>query len=319
MQPAAAVQEFASDVRRGLAGSGQKQLPPKYFYDDLGSALFDVITLLPEYGLTRADERILQECAEPVVKSFARDLAVAELGSGSGRKTRFVLEALRRHQPETHYFAIDVSPAALERCRRELGTLARVEPLQCGYLDGVRHIVACRRPHEQLMVLFLGSSIGNYDRQSAHCLLAGLRHYLQAGDALLIGADLVKPPEILLPAYDDALGITAAFNRNLLARINRELDGEFDLSNFDHVARWDERERHIEMHLRSRVAHSVAIPGAGCTASFSEGETIWTESSSKYRISDLEEMATRAGFVFEAVWTDAQWPFAECLWRVPHD
>jgi L-histidine N-alpha-methyltransferase len=316
MQAAAAVQEFAADVRRGLGGAGQKQLPPKYFYDDLGSALFDAITLLPEYGLTRADERILQACAGEVVNSFSHDLAVAELGSGSGRKTRLVLDALRRRQPETRYFAIDVSPAALERCRRELDGLARVEPLQCGYLDGVRHIVACRRPHEQLMVLFLGSSIGNYDRESATSLLEGLRGYLQPGDALLIGADLVKPAEILLPAYDDALGVTAAFNRNLLARMNRELGASFDLSTFDHVARWDERELRVEMHLRSRSAQTIPIPGAECEARFSAGETIWTESSCKYRIADLQEMAKRAGFAFEAAWTDAEWPFAECLWRV---
>ena len=319
MQPATAVLEFAADVRRGLAGTGQKQLAPKYFYDDLGSALFDAITLLPEYGLTRADERILERCSREVVHSFARDLAVAELGSGSGRKTRLMLEALRRRQPETHYFAIDVSPAALEQCRRELSPLARVEPLQCGYLDGVRHIVACRRPHEQLMVLFLGSSIGNYDRSSAHCLLAGLRKYLQPGDALLIGADLVKPAEILIPAYDDALGITAAFNRNLLVRMNRELGANFDPAAFDHVARWNEADLRIEMHLRSRERQTVAIPGAECTAGFEAGETIWTESSCKYRISDLEAMAARAGFRFESVWTDEEWPFAECLWRVPAD
>jgi L-histidine N-alpha-methyltransferase len=316
MLATAAVEEFGADVRRGLGGDGQKQLPPKYFYDDLGSALFDAITLLPEYGLTRADVRILRSCSHQVAASFTHDVAVAELGSGSGTKTRFVLDALRRHQPETHYYAIDVSPAALERCRRELETLARVEPLQCGYLDGVRHIVACRRPHQQLLVLFLGSSIGNYDRESAAAFLAGLREYLQPGDALLLGADLAKSAEVLVPAYDDALGVTAAFNKNVLTRINRELGGCFDLAAFEHLALWNEEELRVEMHLRSRHAQAVNVPGAHCTARFRAGETIWTESSHKYRIEDLRRMAEQTGFEFETSWTDQEWPFAECLWRV---
>ncbi|HZU27022.1 MAG TPA: L-histidine N(alpha)-methyltransferase [Bryobacteraceae bacterium] len=316
MLATAAMEEFAADVRRGLSGAGQKQLPPKYFYDDLGSALFDAITLLPEYGLTRADIRILQRCSQEVAASFARDVAVAELGSGSGRKTRFVLEALRRHQPETSYYAIDVSPAALDRCRRELEALARVEPLHCGYLDGVRHIVACRRPHQQLLILFLGSSIGNYDRESAAAFLAGLRQFLEPGDALLIGADLVKSADVVVPAYDDALGVTAAFNKNVLTRMNRELGAGFDLSSFDHVAVWREEELRIEMHLRSRRAQTIAIPGADCRAEFRAGETIWTESSHKYRLDDLRGMAGQTGFVFENAWTDGEWGFAECLWRV---
>src|SRR5579884_2105126 len=266
MLATAAVQEFAADVRRGLGGAGQKWLPAKYFYDDLGSALFDAITRLPEYGLTRADDRILRSCAPELARAFSRDVAVAELGSGSGRKTRYVLEAIRQRQPETHYYAIDVSPAALEQCRRELEPLARIEPLQCGFLDGVRHIVACRRPHQDLLVLFLGSSIGNYDTASAARFLAGLRGFLQPGDALLLGADLIKPAEILLPAYDDALGITAAFNRNILVRMNRELGADFDVAGFDHVARWDENESRIEMHLRARRAHTVSIPEAQCQA-----------------------------------------------------
>ena len=301
-------------VRAGLTGPEQKSLPAKYFYDDLGSALFEAITLLPEYGLTRADERVVQRCARELPNRLDGDVAIAELGSGSGRKTRGILEAFQSHQPSVDYYAIDVSRSALETCRRELSPVARVSPLHCSYLKGVRHLAARRHPDQRLLVLFLGSTIGNFGKTEALAFLRELRALLKPGDALLLGADLVKPPAILLPAYDDASGVTAAFNLNLLVRMNRELGASFEARSFRHLAVWNQRESAIEMHLCSLAAQHVPIPGAGCTAVFREGETIWTESSYKYTVEGLRGMAEGSGFGVNGEWTDAEWPFVEALW-----
>lgn len=308
--------EFALDVRAGLTGCQQKALPPKYFYDDMGSALFEAITLLPEYGLTRADERVVRRCARELPDRFRDDVVVAELGSGSGRKTRRILEAFRSRQPGLDYYAIDVSRSALEACRAELSPFAQVSLLECTYLHGVRHLAARRRPNQNLLLLFLGSTIGNFGKAEARKFLEDLRAYLKPGDGLLLGADLVKPPAMLLPAYDDAMGITAAFNLNLLVRMNRELGASFEPRAFQHFAIWNQRESAIEMHLCSRAKQEVPIPGAGCTAVFRDGETIWTESSHKYTIDGLREMAAATGFRVNAEWTDTEWPFVETLWLV---
>jgi len=314
MTAAALANEFAIDVRAGLTERAQKALPPKYFYDGMGSALFEAITLLPEYGLTRADERVVRRCAPELPGWFRNEVVVAELGSGSGRKTRSILEALRVCQPALDYYAIDVSRTALEACRSELAALARVSPLECTYLQGVRHLAACRQPHQSLLILFLGSTIGNFTKAGAARFLADIRAQLQPDDGLLLGADLVKAPAILLPAYDDALGVTAAFNLNLLVRMNRELGACFEPRSFRHMAIWNERESAIEMHLCSVAKQEVAIPGAGCVAAFREGETIWTEASHKYTAAGLREMAGAAGFQVSGEWTDARWPFVETLW-----
>jgi dimethylhistidine N-methyltransferase len=306
--------EFATAVRAGLTDVEQKWLPAKYFYDDLGSALFEAITLLPEYGLTRADERVVRRCARQLPDRFQSEVIVAELGSGSGRKTRGILEAFRFRQPDLEYYAIDVSRSALETCRNELAPLARVTPLECDYQQGIRHLAARRRPHQALLVLFLGSTIGNFNNDDAQRFLADLCANLQPGDGLLLGADLVKPLSMLLPAYDDALGLTAAFNLNILARMNRELGASFDPRSFRHFAIWNHRESAIEMHLCSLAEQTVRIPGADCVVEFREGETIWTESSRKYTVQDLHAMAAAAGFRVDGEWTDAEWPFVESLW-----
>jgi L-histidine N-alpha-methyltransferase len=250
-------------VRDGLGRSGQKELPSKYLYDDVGSALFEVITKLPEYGLTRAEERILLRHSGPLRSGSLRTGMVVELGSGSGRKTRRILEALAHHQSTT-YCPIEISSAALESCERELDDLPHVSILgfETEYLDGLSRAVARRGPGEGVVVLFLGSSIGNFDRGPGEDFLRKIREALQPGDALLLGTDLEKPLAQLIPAYDDSLGVTAVFNRNLLARINRELGGDFDLSRFEHVALYNARERRIEMHLRSVESQTVSIEGA---------------------------------------------------------
>ena len=306
--------EFAADVRAGLDRDGQKELPSKYLYDDVGSALFEVICTIPEYGLTRADTRLLRRHAPDIVDRLASPVIVAELGSGSARKTRWILEALCRRQP-TSYFPVEISSAALARCRQELAHLdsLSIVGFEREYLDGLLEVSARRRPGERLLVLFLGSTIGNFDRVPGENFLREVRRILDPGDALLLGTDLEKPIPQQILAYDDPLGVTAAFNLNLLARINRELEADFDLGKFRHVAVYHYHERRIEMHLRSRQDQIVTIPGADLTVRLRKGETIWTESSHKFAPQEVAVVAGRTGFRCDAQWIDQEWPFAESL------
>ena len=307
--------DLARAVKTGLAGGGPKSLPSRLLYDDLGSALFEAITRLPEYGLTRADDRLLQAHAAEIA-GFARPpLKVAELGSGSGRKARPILEAMARRQPELTYHPIDLSEAALAQSRVELGGIRGVSvvPIRATYGEGLSRAVTGTRPGERLLVLFLGGTIGNFDRPEAVRFLADIRSRLRPGDGFLVGTDLLKPTPTLLAAYDDSLGVTAAFNKNLLVRLNHELGANFDLARFAHEARWNEAERRIEMHLVARSAHSVTLQGLGIAVEFREGETIWTESSYRYETDELPAMAARAGFDCLAQWVDDEWPFAETL------
>ena len=306
--------EFAADVRTGLTKPTQKELLSKYLYDDVGSALFEVICRLPEYGLTRADERLLTRHANDIVDRLPDSIAVAELGSGSGKKTRRILEALAQRQ-HTRYYPIEISRTALVMCERELSDIDSINILgfEREYLDGLLEVAAQRRPGQHLLVLFLGSTIGNFDRMAGLKFLNQVRRTLQAGDFLLLGTDLEKASNQLLAAYDDELGVTAAFNLNLLARINRELDANFDLRYFKHVARINSHNRSVEMHLQSTGRQSVNIPGANLVADFEDGETIWTESSHKYSSQEIFRMARTAGFRCEVQWIDEEWPFAENL------
>jgi dimethylhistidine N-methyltransferase len=312
--PVRHVSEFADAVRDGLMKAGQKELPSKYLYDEVGSALFETICVLPEYGLTRADARLLETHAREIVEQLPRPISVAELGSGTGKKTRWVLEALSRRQ-RTFYYPIEISPSALAACEKELGQidLVSVVGYEQTYLDGLRAVAKNRDSQEHLLVLFLGSTIGNFDREMGDEFLREVRDILRRGDTLLLGTDLEKDIETQILAYDDAAGVTAAFNKNLLARINRELGADFDLTQFRHEARWNRDERRIEMHLRSKRAQSVTIPAALTRVDFAEGETIWTESSHKYRAADVLEMAKRTGFRCEGQWIDEEWPFAQNL------
>lgn len=309
------VTEFAIDVRLGLTKNGQKELPSKYFYDEVGSALFEAITALPEYGLFRADERLLRENAETVAAALMPgNVVVAELGSGSGRKTSWMLDALAKRQP-TVYHPIEISSKALEQCSRELGQLhnVSVRPVQQQYLEGLSSVAATRGAGERLLVLFLGSTIGNFDGCAAQRFLTEVRQVLHGGDALLLSADLEKPLAQVLAAYDDPLGVTASFNLNVLARMNRELDADFDVRAFRHLARYDEVERRVEMHLLSTRAQTIVIPRARCSVSFVEGETIWTESSHKYRPDEVIEMGQCSGFRSLKQWIDPEWAFSQTL------
>jgi dimethylhistidine N-methyltransferase len=306
--------ELITDVRLGLTTPGQKELPSKYLYDNVGSALFEVISLLPEYGLTRADERLLRRHSEEIVAKLTPPTVVAELGSGSGKKTRWMLEALSRHQ-HISYCPIEISRTALTMCERELGDIESVSILgfEREYLDGLMEVAARRQKGEQLLVLFLGSTIGNFEHPANVKFLHQMRETLEPGDALLLGTDLTKPIHQLLAAYDDSLGVTAAFNLNLLARINRELDADFRLEQFEHVAKFNQQVGSVEMHIRSRQKQTVTIPAADLSVTFLEGETIWTESSHKYSLDEIFRIAANTGFRCDSQWIDEEWPFAENL------
>jgi L-histidine N-alpha-methyltransferase len=309
------VRALADEVRDGLAGPGPKRLPSHLLYDALGSSLFEAITRLPEYGLTRADERVLSRNARDIVRAAGAPAVVAELGSGSGRKTRWILEAIAsREERETRYFPIDLSASALARCRAELSEIprVRVDPIEADYLPGLARAVR-DAGSERVLVLFLGSTIGNLEPRDAEAFLGQVRGTLRPGDALLLGTDLERSPARLIPAYDDALGVTAAFNRNLLVRLKRELGACFDVSRFEHEARWNEAAGRVEMHLVAREAMDVTIPALGITVAFEPGETIWTESSYKYAPGDPAAIGSRAGFVPGDAWIDEEWPFAETL------
>ena len=312
--PSDATYDFATDVRDGLTRRGQKELPSKYLYDDVGSALFEVISRLPQYGLTRADERLLRRHADEIVDRLAGSVAVAELGSGSGKKTRWLLEAFCRRQ-RTSYYPVEISRSALLMCERELSDIDAISIVgfEREYLDGLLEVASYRKSGQRLCVLFLGSTIGNFDRPAGVKFLGAVRSILQPGDSLLLGADLEKPAAQLLGAYDDELGVTAAFNLNLLVRTNRELGADFDLREFTHLAKINYDVRSVEMHLQSQRRQVVSIPAAEVSIEFEEGETIWTESSHKYSAEEIVETARDAGFRCEAQWIDEQWPFSENL------
>jgi dimethylhistidine N-methyltransferase len=308
------VAEMCSEVAIGLSQPGQKEMPSKYLYDEVGSGLFDVICVLPEYGLSRAGMRTLVRNAPEIISMLPSPVIVAELGSGSGIKTRVLLEALAKRQ-RVHYYPIDISGSALSRCEREIGQIDQVSIVgfERAYLEGLREVSARRKEGEKIFVLFLGSTIGNFDRPAGDQFLREVRGILQAGDALLLATDLEKPVEQLVNAYDDEAGVTAAFNMNYLARLNRELGADFDLEQFEHVARYDETERRVEMHLRSKAFQRVDIKAAGLRFYMREGETIWTESSHKYNTAEVIAMGERTGYTCAGQWVDEEWPFAQSL------
>ena len=308
------VREFADAVSDSLRKVGQRELPSMYLYDELGTALFETITLLPEYGLTRAEERLLRRHAGEMLEHLPPPLAVVELGSGSGRKTRWILEALAKREPVA-YFPIDISASALVKCHQELGNIGTISMvgLEKPYLDGLKEVAARRRADQTLLVLFLGSTIGNFDPPAAEKFLRDLRRHLRHGDALLLGTDVEKSVHDMLLAYDDPAGVTAAFNLNLLARINRELGADFNLRHFEHHVRYQAIARRIEMHVRSTRNQTVSIRAADFTCTFREGETIWTEACHKFRVEEVPGIAMRTGFLCKAQWLDTEWAFAENL------
>lgn len=307
---------FAREVLAGLGHDGQKTLPSRYLYDALGSKLFEAISLLPEYGLTRADERLLRQYSREIVRHVPCPALVSELGSGNGRKSRWILSAMCEREPLS-YYPIEISRTALAACESELRDMGSVSivGVERDYLDGLREVAALRPAGAHLLLMFLGSTIGNFDSGADGRFLREVRSQLLRGDSLLLGTDLLQSPAEMLKAYDDPLGVTAAFNLNLLVRINRELDGNFDLSQFGHMARFNEATSSVEMHIHSKTRQVVDIRRIPCTVAFGDGESIWTETCHKYTRETIAELAAASGFRIEEQWIDDEWPFAESLLR----
>jgi L-histidine N-alpha-methyltransferase len=283
---------LADDVRSGLSRV-PKRLPPKYFYDERGSRLFESICELPEYYLTRTEHALLRRAAPHIVDRM-RPTHLIELGSGASRKTRRLLDALTMVRPDATYVPWDVSEAML---RQSAITLSMQYPRLriVGMVGDYERDMIALPPGERRLVIFLGSTIGNLTRPVADAFLRALGARLESGDGLLIGLDLVKAPAILHAAYNDAAGVTAEFNRNVLRVLNRELRATFDLDAFDHVAFYDEDAGQIEMHLRARHDHRVHIRDVKMTVPFSAGETIQTEISRKFTHAEAVAMLAAAG------------------------
>ena len=300
------------EVRRGLSAH-PKTLPAALLYDALGSVLFEAITLLPEYEVARVDFGLLEAHAQEALSLVAEPVQLVELGPGHGRKARVVLREVLRRQAAASFVAVDVAAAALEGCRRALEDLpgVTVTGVEATFIEGLRR--APRRDGGRRLVLFLGSNLSNLDRRESASFLCDVRSTLQPGDALLLSADLDKAPARLLPAYDDALGVTAAFNKNVLVRLNRDFGADFDLEAFAHEVRWNAVERRVEMHLRARRGCMVRLTALELDISFDAGESLWTESSHRFSVDELRRWGEEAGLRIANSWVDAQWPLALVL------
>ncbi|HEU5349989.1 MAG TPA: L-histidine N(alpha)-methyltransferase [Terracidiphilus sp.] len=317
LQETEIAEQVAAAVRAGLTAR-PKRLPAWLFYDEAGSRLFEEITELEEYYLTRTERRIFLDFQEEILDaaSCGRRLRIAELGAGSAEKTRLLLAGALERQGRVVYEPVDVSATALEAARecieRELRGV-EVRPRVADYTRGLELDEA--EDDERRLVLYIGSSIGNFEPEQAAALLKGVRAGLRAGDGLLLGVDLVKEDSVLLAAYDDAAGVTAAFNRNVLERVNRELGADFDPEAFAHVAVWNAERRRMEMHLESTRRQTVRVEALGLRAEFGAGERMHTENSYKYEPDEAEAMLRAAGFAPAGRWTDARGWFAVSLGR----
>jgi L-histidine N-alpha-methyltransferase len=321
--PEAALNPLGAEVYRGLT-SPRKTLSPWLFYDAEGSRLFEQITELDEYYLTRTERSILSRNADAILTATGREpLQIIELGAGTATKTGLLLEAAVRRQGNVIYEPIDVSAAALDEATQRIEERipgVTVLPRVADYTDGLNADRNGAGPDEQRdkrLVLYIGSSIGNFAPKEARQLLRAVGEELSTGDALLLGVDMAKPESELIPAYDDALGVTAEFNRNVLRRINRELGADFDLDRFRHIALWNSAESRIEMHLESLVEQQVSIPALELEISFRPGETIHTENSYKYTPARILELLASSGFSLGEQWFDEKGWFGVFLAFVP--
>ena len=305
----------AMAAREGLSAS-PKRLPSWLFYDEAGSALFEQITELPEYYLTRTERAIFESYAGEILQAAGSALTLVELGAGTATKTSILIEELLQRQSRSLFYPIDVSPSALQEAVMRLGRQfpqLRVNPIVADYTGGVD---ALNRISGRKLVLYIGSSIGNFEPEESVAMLRRIRRSMRAGDAMLLGTDMAKSAKILVPAYDDAARVTAAFNKNVLARLNRELDADFDLDAFRHVALWNKRDSRMEMHLESLRSQSVFLPVLDIDVAFSPGERIHTENSYKYTAEMVETILRESGFRLEQSWYDRQKWFGVHLARV---
>ena len=316
----------AAEARAGLLAQ-PRTLSPWLFYDEVGSRLFDAITELPEYYLTRTERGIFAKHAEQIVSTAAGGLrlTVVELGAGTAGKTGLLLRACTASQGDVLYAPIDVSSSALEEARRLLerdlpGVVVR--PQVANYVTDA--VVITREPDSRVLALYIGSSIGNFAPEQAAEILRNLRQQMRPGDGLLLGTDLAPGPgksvADLVQAYDDAAGVTAAFNRNVLVRLNRDLGADFEPDCFAHRAVWNADQSRMEMHLAARGAQTVSVPensaGPAMRLHFADGETIHTENSDKFDAASVEALLRSAGFLAKRTWHDADRLFAVTLAEV---
>lgn len=313
-EPEAAVARLAADVRFYLERR-PRQLPSRYLYDPLGSALFDAICHLPWYRVTAGETRLLTTHAADILGALRPLARVVELGSGNGDKLAALVAAGPARTQALGLHLVDISRAALTTAARALSAFDHVQVVahEATYETGLQEVSRAMAGDGRTLVLFLGSNIGNYDPPGAAALLRQVRSALRPGDGFLLGADLVKPEDELVRAYDDPLGVTAAFNRNLLVRLNRELEADFDIESFRHRAVWNRAASRVEMHLVSSRPQRVRIRRAGCDVTFREGEFIWTESSYKYEASAVVRHLETAGFRLNTQWIDPEARFALTL------
>jgi dimethylhistidine N-methyltransferase len=305
--------EFARAVRIGLSDSA-KSIPSRFFYDKKGSELFEKICELPEYYLTRAEREILSENAGHIASLFSKPIILAELGSGSASKTRFLIDALIKEHGTLCYTPVDISRSILEQSSlaliRDFENL-EVYALAFEYYGGLRRI--SRMKERRKLFLWLGSNVGNLEPHDASAFLKRIRRSMESQDRFLIGVDLKKDKDILESAYNDAQGVTEKFNLNLLSQVNRELGGKFDLNSFRHEARYNDQTGAVQMFLVSEKAQKVAIQNLDLEINFEPGESIHTENSYKYDFEDIEKLALESGFVIEKLWKDSLNRFSENL------
>ena len=303
--PEAVSTPVGAEVYRGLT-SNPKNLSPWLFYDARGSELFEAITDLPEYYLTRTERDLFAQYGDEILAAAAdhSGLAILELGAGTAAKTGLLLEAAVRRLGSVTYYPIDISATALDAAARRIAEQFPGVTVECQVADYTRSMAEIPAPGRRRLVLYIGSSIGNFEPSDAATLLRDLRRQLKPGDLLLLGVDHVKDRGTLLHAYNDSAGVTAEFNRNILFRINRDLGARFRPRLFRHRAIWNERECRIEMHLESLVAQQVAIPSLGLDVMFRRGESIHTESSYKFTPDSVSRLLERAGFAPRRNWTD---------------
>jgi dimethylhistidine N-methyltransferase len=307
------VATFAEDVRSGL-GTRPMSLSPKYFYDDLGSALFEAITRLPEYYLTRVERDLLATYGREIAGALPGPLDLVELGSGSAVKTRLLIDAILERQPALTYHPVDISADAVTESSHALA--ASYEALRIiAYASDYFPLLREKRlvTHARVLALFLGSNIGNFEPDEARELLRLLAAARHPGDGLLVGYDLKKDPSILELAYDDPTGVTAAFNKNLLARMNRELGADFDLGAFRFRARWNEERGAVQSFLVSEREQRAHVPASDLTVDFAPGDTIHTESSYKFTREEIVALAADCGFAEKKTYTDTAGRYALSL------
>jgi len=306
---------YVDEVLFGLT-SRPKTLPCKLFYDDRGSQLFEEITRLPEYYPTRTELGILQDSAKEIVQAAGTPVSIVELGAGTATKTSALLRAFARRQLRVKYFPVDISPGALADAKGRIKDECQnvtVLPVVADFSDGFHFL---REIPGRKLVLYLGSSIGNFEWNDAITMLSKVRQQLAAGDALLLGTDMVKSAEILVPAYDDAQGVTAQFNKNILVRLNRELAANFDVDSFRHIAEWSPERSRMEIFLESTRPQKVTLRMPQLTVQFRAGERIHTENSHKYTLEMVERMLCVSGYNLEKTWSDRQKWFGLNLARV---